>query len=1606
MDDGSPTLEVGFAIDTAGSFESLTQLDGLIDKATANAVAEFAKVEKASSGMLNLAGATASIKAFGSAATRADQDIIRSRAQVESSGEALIRQIQRQTDAFGKTRSEIRGMKADAAALAAEQQGLTELAQRIRAAEASLYDQEFAAARKAAQEAEAVVEAKAMAAAAAENEAAAMQAEAAAAAKLSAEHAKLAAMVQESHDAQMADAAAAERLRETTDPLYAATKRLNAEIAESTRLYYAGATSEAEYQRQQQVLTQALNAATAQHNAMAMAGRKNAFAMQQVAIQIPDVVQGILSGQKPFQIFIQQGGQIAQIAMMAEGGIKGLALEFGALALAAAPAIAVLGTVAAVGFAAFKQFQSQVKDSGDLTRYRDSLGLTHKEMLQLSDGTDQAGGKIKELTDVTVTAGDVMAGLWKTIADGANVNGAWDSIKDGAVSVFGVIIEAWNATSAGITAGIYGTANAAKVIWNNFATSVGDAFYQAVNFAIDAMNKLAQAGTAVLNGIIDAANKVPGVNIGHADPMQIKPVDNPYKGMAGQDAANAAAKAISDGYTQAYADAKKADAAFWKQVGDNAKQSAKDRMKAEADAIKANRTPKKANDHGLASALDQLDAQIKGQWALAAAYQVSDAAAMKAEALQKAEEQAIRHKGETGIFYEKELAVAVAQTAVAGAKTIADLNAQTIAQRQVNDAVAAGVLPASQIGQAMQEANEKRQLLAALAVAEEKGWTDQAAKLRGELASLGKTQADSNAEAERAQVLAATASGSDQLDQLKLEASLIGKTNEVRAVAIAQLQAEQFLRDHPGATAEEAQRYIAQQVQITKQSAANEAAAAQFNEQLRLTADLADSVGDSLSKAFGKAGDALGDVVKILGHYGDEQQKITDLVNNQQITSAAGAKKSADLQMSSLIGITDAAKNLFSEHSKGYKAMEAAERALTVVQLARTAVDVAGGAARMFAELGVWAFPAVAAMIGVMASLGFGGGGKSADYKVPDNTGAGTVLGDPSAQSASIKNAIDALKEVDTLTNTYAREMSASLKSIDSAIGGLATVLVRAGDINASSGVTEGFKSNIIGSVLGSIPVIGGLLGSLFGSKTTVVGSGLYGGAQSIGSILSGGFDAQTYSDIQKKHKFFGITTGTSYKTQYGAADPTLENQFTLILKQFDDAIVAAAGPLGAATSDIQNRLNSFVVNIGKIDLKGLTGQQIQDKLEAVFGAAADSMADAAFPGIEKFQQVGEGAFETLVRVASTVEAVTNALSELGTSAQSLGIDAKMGLASQFDSVSDMTSAIDAYFQAFYSTEEQTAAKTNELKRVFDSLGLTMPTTLDAFRQLVDAQDLTTTAGQETYATLIKLAPAFADLQEALNGAKSAADIASERQDLQKQLLELQGDTAALRALQLAAIDPSNRALQEQIWAIQDAQDAAKAAQDLADAWTSVGDSIMDEVKRIRGLNDSASGGSFASLMGQFNAATAAARGGDQDAAKSLPQLSQDLLNAASLVATSRQELDRIQAQTAASLEATYAAIMAAQGGTAAATASGIASSPAVVSIDTLTTSQPATAPAPANDDIIAELQALRSEVAQLRSDNNSGHAATAGNTGAIKKTLDNVTAASGGDAISTQAAA
>src|SRR3546814_1461618 len=105
-------------------------MDDLIGGTAADAVREYQKVE-AGTKVISLSGAPASIGTFGTVTTREMN-------RAEKAAEKMVRQIERQVEVFGKSASEVRQMRAEMRALAAEDQGLTEVAGRLRAANADM----------------------------------------------------------------------------------------------------------------------------------------------------------------------------------------------------------------------------------------------------------------------------------------------------------------------------------------------------------------------------------------------------------------------------------------------------------------------------------------------------------------------------------------------------------------------------------------------------------------------------------------------------------------------------------------------------------------------------------------------------------------------------------------------------------------------------------------------------------------------------------------------------------------------------------------------------------------------------------------------------------------------------------------------------------------------------------------------------------------------------------------------------------------------------------------------------------------------------------------------------------------------------------------------------------------------------------------------------------------------------------------------------------------------------------------------------------------------------------------------------------------------------
>lgn len=401
-------LGVGFDIDTGGSFEALARLDTAIDRAAANAIDEFNRVERASAGMLNLNGAQASLRRFGDENTQAMRAAAREIASVEKSGERLVAQVERQSAAYGKSREEMRLAKVEAAALAAEQQGLIELAGRLRAAESELAGKELAAARRARFEAEALAEARAEAEAQAATRAAqeriaaemaltgqlverarleaalaqnfgvsrgratdngaTYSALAARAAEEEAQAVRSAALAHDMFQAKVREgltvlraqeaaekaaaremellATAAARVRASIDPAYAAQARYNQEIGEARALVAAGMLGLDEYCAKLRIEEALLESSTDAQLRAGQATRAHGSVMAAVAPQAQDFFTQWSMGANVLNVLAIQGGQAAS-QMIYLGGKAGAFANFmmGGWGLAIQAALLGLGAL-------------------------------------------------------------------------------------------------------------------------------------------------------------------------------------------------------------------------------------------------------------------------------------------------------------------------------------------------------------------------------------------------------------------------------------------------------------------------------------------------------------------------------------------------------------------------------------------------------------------------------------------------------------------------------------------------------------------------------------------------------------------------------------------------------------------------------------------------------------------------------------------------------------------------------------------------------------------------------------------------------------------------------------------------------------------------------------------------------------------------------------------------------------------------------------------------------------------------------------------------------------------------------------------------------------
>ncbi|OHV96194.1 hypothetical protein AKG95_15405 [Janthinobacterium lividum] len=596
----------------------------------------------------------------------------------------------------------------------------------------------------------------------------------------------------------------------------------------------------------------------------------------------------------------------------------------------------------------------------------------------------------------------------------------------------------------------------------------------------------------------------------------------------------------------------------------------------------------------------------------------------------------------------------------------------------------------------------------------------------------------------------------------------------------------------------------------------------------------------------------------------------------------------------------------------------------------------------------------MAAMAAAMAALGFavsGGGGSDTTAKDRQAaTGTGSILGDSSAKSESIAHSLAIMEKNSGLGLAHTISMDSSLKQMVAGIGNLSSLLARSGVTAAGGGAAAGVQTGTttlggslgmaagtlaggvggaalgtylgmgmaaiggplglaVGAMLGS--VLGGVVSKLFNTSTSIKDQGITGKAMSLGNVDALGFTAQAYADVNTKKKAFGISYSSKDSTKTAALSDEMNDQFSMIITSMGDTIRSAADVLGLGGAAFNAHLNSFVVDLGKISLKDLSGEEQQKALETAFSKMGDDMAKFGVAGLAQYQAVGEGYLETLVRVTNDYMQVSDVLAVLGKSFNTTGLGAvalSESLIAAAGGLDKLTSGTGFFVENFLSEAERMAPITKSVNDAMGKLGVSGVTTVDQFKALVLAQDLSTAAGQAMYAQLIAIAEPFkkaADYAAELAAAtgeyaavlKTANEIASEHRDLQQQLNELTKSETELLAIQRSSIAAVNRALFDQVQAakaVVSAKDALGKAYDreAAAAQTAL-DKSKSWVSTLNGLNASMALGSqsiltpeqkYAEARAQFEKTLAAANAGDTAAQSGLSAAEQAFLTASQVV--------------------------------------------------------------------------------------------------------------------------
>jgi hypothetical protein len=473
--------------------------------------------------------------------------------------------------------------------------------------------------------------------------------------------------------------------------------------------------------------------------------------------------------------------------------------------------------------------------------------------------------------------------------------------------------------------------------------------------------------------------------------------------------------------------------------------------------------------------------------------------------------------------------------------------------------------------------------------------------------------------------------------------------------------------------------------------------------------------------------------------------------------------KKRNAELSSFKEIAQGASLLFDEQSKGREALAKADEAFTAIQMALSFQKASANALEAVSSAFAAPFPinfaAGAAMIGIMSGLGLfsgsggGGGGPSvasAD-ELQKTQGTGTVFGSDD-QSQSILRSQERFEDISI-------DQLSELRSIRQSMSDLTSVM-------------EQVTKTIIGG-----PGIGEFAGS-----RKVHDEGISFVSQSLGDVIDQG--------IVEAESFFTVRKGGKLRLRIQDLDDSIQREMSGIFEQIGNTINVGIDTLGLDTT---KALESFIIDIGRVSFEGMSGEEIQNELNAIFSTQADLITEFLVPSLEEYQQIGEGLFDTLTRVTQEQAVFNDSIDKMGRSLSDLSSIIQIDIAQSIieltggaERFADLTSV---FFEEFFTEEEKFEHLSGSLNDAVGDLGLSMFETREQFRAMVEGVDLTTESGQMLFASLLELAPAMDDFFDVLESGSEEIVIAENR------ITEARSETLRLLAEESKLIKSTQRDL-------------------------------------------------------------------------------------------------------------------------------------------------------------------------------------------------------------------